>query len=684
MYTSKCSAILLTCILLLVSAGSYASVFVSVDVSPMSIPADGKSCAQVLVTVLDQSGSSVADNTEVRLTTSAGDITPAVYTSGGRAVGILTSSVSPQIATINAYSNGGSGSVQVEFSSSDSEMLSMGTGIIRMLGNSLAYSVDRDTVICSGGATIEYKGTAIEASGIQVCQSKGQIKAQGNVKVKKGNESLSSDVLTYDIHSGKIYTADADGKSNIKAFDSNGLHSIETDEKKENIPDFTPLMVVDGKTWIIAEKITLIPNDKIMFFKASIYLGESKVVKVPYYSYSYQKRESILQQVRYTANDGILIDFPLYFQMTDSRTAALKLRYSGNGDDAGGYSKPRRGLSMGLEQDYSISDKNQGGIFVDSIGTATRAYELNHQLDFGSFLSGGRANISARYQPTSDYAKGLYNASLNINGNMPKYNYTLYSYFGGSKIQQYDSADPNTLEYVNQSTCTFKTIFRPKAPVISKSFGNIMPSLAVGYGNLIQSSGGGSSSSLYQSFGLSFNRRFSENRNANLNFNGTTSFIITSRGNTGTSFKFGPSLINRWANGSSALSYTVNMQSGATDSGYALSKQELGFNTYLYGADKWNTNSSITYGLDSKRLNLYSSLNYRMMKKWQFRSDYSLYKYVYDLGSNSYHYATSYLKLGIYHSLGMYEVGLAWSPDGQDYGIDNDRHLWIEFNGNGF
>ena len=88
-------------LLLLSSVEANAGISVSVDSTPSSIPADGKSCSQVLVTVLDQNGTPVTDNTEVRLTTSAGDITPIIYTSGGRATGMLTSSTTPQITIIN-------------------------------------------------------------------------------------------------------------------------------------------------------------------------------------------------------------------------------------------------------------------------------------------------------------------------------------------------------------------------------------------------------------------------------------------------------------------------------------------------------------------------------------------------------------------------------------------------------
>ena len=117
-----------------------AAVMVSVDVNSSYIPADGKSFTQVLVTALDTSGGPVPDGTEIRLTTSAGDVSPVVYTTGGRAVGVLTSSTCPQSATINAICNGVSSSVQVEYTeSAGGDEESRSDSSISMVGVSIEY-----------------------------------------------------------------------------------------------------------------------------------------------------------------------------------------------------------------------------------------------------------------------------------------------------------------------------------------------------------------------------------------------------------------------------------------------------------------------------------------------------------------------------------------------------------------
>ena len=665
---------------LLIAARAEAGVLISADASPLSIPADGKSYSQILVTVLDQTGVPVTD-TEVRLTTSAGDITPAVYTTGGRAVGVLTSSTCPQIAIVTAIADGAAGSVQVEFTSSDYDETPAGSKAIRMAGGSLAYSVDLDTVLGSNNVTIEYKGLTIRATSAQVCQTTGDIRAQGEVSVEKGEQRLTADALACDIRGDRISLLDFESTSRI--FDVGKLRLISSEKTQANDQVFTPLMNVDGGTWIVSGRLVLIPGQQILFYKASIYVGDSKVLSVPYYAYSYEKRESILQQVRYTSTDGMLVDLPFYYQVADSGTGALKLRYAANGSEFGGYSRPRKGVSMGLEQSYSVGDQNQGRMFVDALGSSSQAFELAHRLEFGAPATGGRAELSARYQPSSSYARNIYNATLSMIGALGDYNYLVSGYLGGSSIKMYDYLNPGSTDFVDQSSGSVRATFRPQSHMSAGGLGRISPSLTVGYGNL-WTSNDTASTGLYQSLGLSFNRSKPSSGRAVLSFDGLMALTLTGEGDTGASLRFRPSWRTYWSGGSASLSYTLNLQDGTTDSVSGLAKHELGCSLFLNDASRWSTHLFLDYGLDSRRLNLSSGLSYQATRNWRIRSTYNLYHYAYELNGSPYSYDSSYLKVGIYRPLGPYEIGLAWSPDGQYYGINKGKRIWLELGGRGF
>ena len=676
MTSARLRAILLG-LFILAAAQADGGILVSVDTNTPSIPADGKSCAQILVTVIDQSGGAVSDGTEVRLTTSAGDITPAVYTTAGRAVGILTSAACPQIATVNAIVNGVSGSMQVEYTTpSSDEEAAAGGKAIRMTGGSLAYCVEQDTVVGSNDVTMEYRGLTISAASIQVNQSSGQIRAQGEVTVRKGDKTLTANELACEMRGERIHLACSDDRSDARAFDFGKLEPVDTVSGQKNAVTFTPLLNITGRTWIVSRRLVLIPSQKILFYKVSIYLGDSRVMSMPYYCYNYSDRQSILQQVHYTSNDGVLINMPFYYRLTENGASAVKLRYAGTGSEIGGYQRPRRGPSIGLQHDYLVGDTGRGVLFVDSVGSSSMAYELAHHLEYGSGLNTGRADISARYQPSSSYAKSICNTSVNVFGSLPKYSYSVMGYYGASRIRQ--PLLPGG--YFDQSNWSLRSIIRSKKAIRSGVVGNIIPSLTIGYGT----PSGSPKSCLYQTFGLNANRTRPIDNHLGAGLDSAVGLTMTAEGDTGAEMRLRPSIETHWAGGSASINYTLNLKTGINNSVWAQGKHQIGTSLFIAVGNRLNCSAFVDFGLDSKRISLFSTAAYRVAPKWQIRSSYDLYRYSYQMNSGSYTYTSSYLRIGLYRPIGIYEVGLAWSPDGQLYGINQGKRVWLELSGLGF
>jgi hypothetical protein len=538
--------------------------------------------------------------------------------------------------------------------------------------------------MASSNVTIDYKSLIIQASSAQVCQMMGIIRAQGEVIIKRGDQIVSADALTCDLRTDRIRVLDSGDKCSSRTFDVARLRLLNSQTTQADSQDFTPLDSTGTNNWIISQRLVVYPGEKILFFKASIYVGESKIIKMPYYSYNYQKRESILQQVQYSSTAGTLVDLPFYYRMADSGTGAIKLRYAERGDESGGYYRPRKGMSLGLEQAYTLNDRNQGRLFLDGIGNSSQALELSHHLEYGSGEKNGRADLAVRYQPTSSYAKSIYNTSLNATGGLGNYDYSVFGYLGGSKIQQWNYLDPESPSYIDQSDCSIRTVIRPKMPLATHGALRMSPSYTVGYGRMGYSPTGNNPSCLYQSIGMGYSLARTNNRKNSLSFDGASAFTMTANGDKGMNLRVGPTMRSRWNGGSMSLTYTLNFQAGSTDSVSLLSKHLIGGNFALSRGGRWNTNTFFGYGLDTGRLNLYSSLNYNFTGKWQMRMNYNLYRYTNKYNGISHKYETSYIKTGIYRPIGPYEVGLAWSPTGQDYGLKQGKRLWLEFGVGGY
>ena len=646
------------------------------DAIPACIIADGKSYSQIVISVTSPDGSPAPDSTEVRVGTTAGSVTTVAYTGGGRATAILTSGTTPEVALVTCSVGGASASVQVEFSSLTAGF-TLSNRTIRIEGGSLAYSVERDVILGSDGVTIEYGDLNIEASSAQVSEPLGIIKAQGEVKVTRGDESLAADAFAYDIRMDRCRVL-TDGESL-----SGQASSLFTPEKLRKstatveTSDFAPLSADSTKTWIVSRKLTLIPREKIQFTDASIYMGNTHVVRLPHYFYDYGNRSALLDQVRYTRYEGLVADVPVYYRVTDSSSGALKLRYAQRGSDYGGYVHPRKGASLGLEQAYALGGRGEGKIFVDAISDSERSFELTHHQEFGSLLQNGRADLSLRYQPNASYAKGLYTAYLNATFSANRWDYSLSGYMGGSRIPQWDPETMQYIEYEERSTGSVRVFARPRKPLMAGKV-TLSPSFCAGYGRLRNGASASGDECMYESTGLTLRSRPIGGRKLSLSLDATTDFTVAADGRTGTSLRTGLSLRRSWRGGSGSLGYTYNISSGTTANFYSSSRHMLTGNLFAGSGGRLNCNAYFGYGLDTGRLNLSSTASYRLAKDWKLRADYTLYRYRLRTSTYTYTSEMEYFKAGVYRPLGPYEVGIAWSPKGPDFWSKSGKKVWFE------
>lgn len=665
------------------SAAAQSRFVLSADAMPTCITADGKSYSQIVITVTNVDGSPAPDGTIVQVSTTAGSVTTTAYAGGGRATAILTSTTSPEIAIVNCSAGGASTSTQVEFSSFPGAG-SLGPKIIRMEGKSLAYSVNRDVVLASDGVYIEYNGLEIQASSAQISEPMGTIRAQGEVKIRSGDQELTADALAYDIRTdrcslltnGEALTGPANS-----LFKADKLRKTDASAIAAN--EFSPLTAESTKSWIIAKKLTIFPRDRIQFTRASLYLGNTRVVNVPHYVYDYNNRNALMDQIRYTQYEGFVADIPVYYRVTDSGSGALKLRYAQKGSDYGGYSHPRKGLGLGIEQTYSMGDRVDGRIFVDAVSDNNRSLELTHHQEFGAMLRKGRADLSLRYQPNASFAKGVYSAYVNASMSGGKYDYYLTGFTGGSKVPVWDPMDLENIEYMNRANSSIRATIRPKRGFSAGSV-TFSPNFSLGYGRIGAGTSLATQDCVYQSTGLDFHAPSIGSRTMSLSFNGAAELTATSDGRVGESFRVGTNLRRSWRGGSASLGYTLNLRSGPTVSMFSNSIHTISSNVYAGLGTKWNCYAYFGYGLDTGRMNMYSSATYRFDGKWKLRADYSLYRYKYTSATTSFTSEMSYLKAGIYHPLGPYEIGLAWSPSGKDYWSNSGRKVWVEVGMAGF
>ncbi|MHB1458116.1 MAG: invasin domain 3-containing protein [Armatimonadota bacterium] len=657
---------------------------IGIDAIPASIAADGKSFSQIALTIRNADGTIVPDGTEIRLVTTSGVITTAAYTSNGRATAILTSSSSPGIAVVTASIGEDSASIQVEFSA-DIEQGRTTSRVLRMNGGTLAYSIEQDMILASDDVTVDYRGLSINASNIQFSEPSGVIKAQGNVIISRGDIRFRADAFIYDLRSDRCRMMTADTPVSINLFRADDIKpSAWTKGTPSMAVEFVPLEAEGTKTWIVSRKLTMFPNEKIQFFRASVYLGDIQIMNMPYYFFDYANRGALFNQIRYTTYDGLVVDYPVYYNVTDHNTGALKLRYSGSKYGYGSYLYPRKGFSLAIDQSYTLGENGDGRVFIDSFTSDKRSLELTHHQDFGNLRHPGRADFSVRFQPNSDFGKKAYTANLNIFGDKPGYGYFISGYIGGSEYQRFNILNPEEIEYQKQTSGSIRLSINPKKTYIMGSTLSASPVLSTNYGNPGFARDRSKGACLYQTAGLNFHTKPFGGKSLSFSIDGATEALISNDGRSGTGLRTGITSRKSWGGANVSLNYTLALISGSISTMYYPSKHNLGGTLSLGHGRKWNGYTYFGYGLDTGRMNIYSSINYQITDKWKLRGNYNFYRYKYTSGGVSISSDTSYLKAGIYRPFGPYEVGIAWSPDGELYGLKDSKRIWLEVGLPGF
>ncbi len=662
------------------SAFSSAKYALSIESVPLSIPADGKSSSQILVNVTLPSGSPVPEGTEVRFTTTSGAITSASYTAGGRALAILTASNSPETATVTATCYGVSASIQVDFIAdrTGDENISR---VVRIRGENIAYSIERNLVFASSGVEIDCSNFKIKASNAQFCETLGILKAQGNVCIETLDAKIYADAVRFDLRTNSVRIArkseEDDGKLAVYSISPDGR---EIKIYNQNSVDFCPIEDKGTKIWIQAKKLSIFPGEKILANHATLCMGDTPVLSFHNYVITPENRLAFARQFRYNDYQGLVIDLPVFYNVSEKSTGAVKLRFAHKGSDYGSYFSPRKGASIALEQDFSLGKNNESRLFVDAVTSDERSIEI---ISKQTFTRNSRLEFQTRYQPKSKWAKNAITTNMNVFGESGNFDYYLNGYFGGSQTPVWNPSQAEFVAFESQTYGSIKLSVRQKKP-IETGFGfKAFLNLSIGYGGMNRNKQHSFDPSLYQSAGFRLAGKQIDIGKTTLSFDGIIEATIAEGGETGGLMRAGTAIRRNWRNGSGSLHCFVNLQSGPSPNFYSSSKFNLNGNLMLGNGKKWNGYAFLGWGIDTGNLNLYASGFYKLNDAIVARANYSFYRHQFYAGKRTIVSEFSHLKIGLYHPVAPYEIGLAWSPDGKQFAYRGSKKIWLEIRNQG-
>lgn len=642
------------------------------DAQPRRIAADGRSTAQITVTVSSPQTGPAPDGTEVRFNTTSGSIIPVARLAAGKATAVLTSGTTPSIAQITAIVSGTSTVTEVEFVAGDVQVKE----IVISAEGELAYSVDRGMLL-GANATFVHGDLRISAFTIEYDEQLGQVRAQGSVTISSSEGSISADALWYspEQESGELLIVGP--KPQSVAFRSSLLRLSSAIPALDDRA-FEPLRAEGTRTWITAERATMWPRERIQFSQAVVSINGKDVLTLPHYFYEYRGTalNPIAQQFRYTAYEGMVLDLPFYFLFREQHSAGVRLRYAGRGSSYGGFSTPRKGFSLGLEQIYNATGGG-GRLFVDSFPSSDRSVEWTHDQ---TFSGSRRVNASLRYQPRSEFSRNALSGFASYGWKMGGLDMTLASY--GSRSQpRLEPSLPQVVD-INSGVFTTRLDARTAAHEIANTGLSWRATAAVVSGPLSYT-GSGRSTGLYQTLGLGISQRpIPMPLRSTLTLTADVSQSLGAFSGTSTRAR-------------AALAKPLGRSGHASITW----DQELFGGRTLASPYRQSLTASISAGSSGGLRGIghfvwlpedrSHSLQFTAVKpmgrayRMEFTHSFSGAGYL-DASGRYFKSKFGYSRLSLTRQLGLLDLTLSWSPQGRDYGLKRGQKLWFEIGSRSF
>lgn len=371
-----------------IRAGAAATI--SLHSNKSTLLADGKQQAELFVTVQGGLGS----NAEVTFTTTKGTLRESrVRVFGGSAHTTLTSAPIAGVADVTAFVNGtaASNTIHIEFTD-DPEATFEGNNYILITGKGyLAYSANDKIIEAEGkdsGAHLAFRNYDLTADRIQLeCNDAANIRASGNVTLKRGKDVVHATKLHYSLSSEEGQAiGELDGKTQpIVVSGTHLLTKADTTPTPSSRYQYAELSV---KLIITARSITYFPGDRLQFRAPNFFQDQAKILTLPYYELGINSEELFSDHFVSVGTNGFGLELPFYYNLSPRGSGIVYLRH---GQQVGrSYFATNPGWAVDVIQGYSSEgDKRVEGAYgFTGLLSSDWGFRWTHNQDFHNNLQG--------------------------------------------------------------------------------------------------------------------------------------------------------------------------------------------------------------------------------------------------------------------------------------------------------
>ncbi|MDH7570988.1 MAG: hypothetical protein QHJ73_15535 [Armatimonadota bacterium] len=249
---------------------------------------------------------------------------------------------------------------------------------VRVSAASLRFFPELRLVEGWGDVSLSYRGVAVSAQVVQLDVDTLNLLALNEVRLRCGKQEIAADLLKMDLQSLEGSLVALEGNATRRQRVSGYDLRVQEIAPGEDDGGYDLVPTEGAGVAMGANKLSVFPNERIQFSGFRLSIGSAAVLSLPYYVYwlnAYSPEAD--QYLSLDSVGGISVNLPLYYNMTESTSGALRLRrqtrYSYDGYNT------RPGWHLALQQRYRFGQGSEGNVELDHITAKDWGIRWRHQ-----------------------------------------------------------------------------------------------------------------------------------------------------------------------------------------------------------------------------------------------------------------------------------------------------------------
>lgn len=258
-------------------------------------------------------------------------------------------------------------------------------GSLTIDADAVSYQIidGEDVIIAQKNVNLHYEDLALKSEYLQIIVDRNELIAKDQVKFTKGEESYSSQALSYNWETEKIILEELSGEATGEKIKGTVYYQ---GGKLENFPEtieissgiFTTCDLEKSHWHIEAEQIIIYPDDKIIAKKISWYEGEKKIFTLPSFMIFLRGKNQLpyIPDIGQSSSEGWFFKNQFNYVDDESSYGSLYLDWM-----------QKKGLAAGIEHTFELGEKatDDGEVVLYLYGLKRKGaniYDLDAKIDY--------------------------------------------------------------------------------------------------------------------------------------------------------------------------------------------------------------------------------------------------------------------------------------------------------------